>query len=105
LYESYIFLELHKRLRANIDLRFWRTKKGDEVDFIWIENRQPIPIEVKTIFSQKNPPKGLLKFMKAYPNTKYGVVFNKKISQDFEIEGVTIKVRKFEEVEELLNEM
>jgi len=46
-YESAIFHHLQSQLKPNMELRFWRTKKGDEVDFVVLKNRVPIPIEVK----------------------------------------------------------
>ena len=39
-------------------------KEGDEIDFVWIEDRVPIPIEVKSKFHDSRPPKSLIKFMK-----------------------------------------
>ena len=32
----------------NAELRFWRTKSGDEIDFIYLKNRIPYIIEVKS---------------------------------------------------------
>lgn len=105
LYEACVFLELHKRLKANIELRFWRTKQGDEVDFIWLKDRLPIPIEVKTTFTEGKLPKGLLKFLRNYPKSPYGVILNSKESKDLEFEGRLIKVRRFEGIQELLDDM
>lgn len=82
LYESFVFLELHKRIKANVDLRFWRTKQGDEVDFIWIEDLIPIPMEVKSDFKDTKPPKSLIKFMKNYPESPYGIVFNESRNEE-----------------------
>ena len=66
IYESAIFLHLQAQLKPNMELRFWRTKKGDEVDFILLKNRIPIPIEVKSHLLAPNVPDGLLKFLKKY---------------------------------------
>ena len=94
LYESHLFLELKKHLKPNISLRFWRTKHGDEVDFIWIKDRQPIPIECKSSYSER-PPKGLLKFMAAY-KIPYGIVVNKDITKTT-TDDVKIIYIKFED--------
>ena len=103
LLESHAFLEIHKRLRPNIDLRFWRTKQGEEIDFIWIEDARPIPIEIKSNFSG-NISKHVLKFLKTYPNSPYGVILNKKTSVDIKNEKAFIKVRPFKELEEIFND-
>lgn len=103
LFESYVFLELQKKLKANVDLRFWRTKQGEEVDFIWTEDKVPVPIEVKSAISETSFPKSLLKFLKKYPKAPYGVLLNRKKSKDYEFQGFKIKIRKFEELNELFN--
>ena len=103
LYESHVFLELHKRQRANVELRFWRTKQGDKVDFIWIEDQCPIPIEVKTSYNSNTPPKGLLKFLKAYPESPFGFIINKNRTEDWDYDGVKIKLRNFEYLKELVS--
>lgn len=103
LLESHAFLELHKQLKPNVDLRFWRTKQGEEIDFIWIEDAKPIPIEVKSNFSGETLPKHLLKFLKAYPDSPYGVILNTETSQNIKHEGITIKVRRFKELEKIFD--
>ena len=105
LLESHAFLEFHKKLRPNVDLRFWRTKQGEEIDFIWIEDTQPIPIEIKSNFSGKTIPKHLLKFLKTYPNSPYGVILNKKTSVDIKNGEFLIKIRRFEECQEIYNDL
>ena len=101
LYESHVFLELKKRQKVNRELRFWRTKQGDEVDFIWIEDRKTIPIEVKSTYKKNTPPKGLIKFLKSYPESPCGYIINKYRTEDWEFEGKTIKLRKFDALEEV----
>ena len=98
LYESHVFLELHARLKANVDIRFWRTKRGDEVDFVWVEDRIPIPIEVKSQASPDRPPNALIKFLNAYSDSPWGMIFNPRHSKDLKFEGKTIKMRTFREL-------
>ena len=100
LYESHVFLELHKmkRERGNVELRFWRTKQGDEVDFVWIEDHRPIPIEVKSSFDGDTPPpQGLLKFLKTYPESPFGLIISHSHSQNRvenrEFDSIKIKLR------------
>lgn len=98
LYEAHTFLELHKRLRPNMELKFWRTKQGDEVDFIFSENQVPIPVEVKSAWSGWHVPKGLYKFLKNYPEAPYGILANPKTNERREIQGKIIEARKFSEL-------
>jgi predicted AAA+ superfamily ATPase len=45
--ESFVALALIKQLKPNMEIKFWRTRQGDEVDFILLKNRIPVPVEVK----------------------------------------------------------
>lgn len=96
--ESAALKELKIVQTANVELRFWRTKQGDEVDFVWIEDRVPVPIEVKSRVENDRVPAGLLKFMKNYPKSKYGYVINTHRSEDAEEDGKIIKYRKVTEI-------
>ena len=68
--ESFVFLKLQTFLKPNTELKFWRTKDGDEVDFILLVNRKPLPIEVKGKLSTLEIPKGLRRFLLRYPKTQ-----------------------------------
>lgn len=96
--ESATLKELKILQTANVEIRFWRTKQGDEVDFIWIEDRVPVPIEVKSRVENDRIPAGLLKFMKNYPKSKYGYVINNHRTEDVEIDEKIIKYRKVAEI-------
>lgn len=74
--ESFVFLELVKRIVPEVEIRFWRTKAGDEVDFIWIKNRIPYPIEVKTKDLDGQIPRGLKIFLGRYPKTPKAFVLH-----------------------------
>jgi len=76
LLESFVFLALQSNLQPNMELKFWRTKDGAEVDFILLENRMPIPIEVKTRLKYLEIPSGLKRFLLRYPATKKAVVIS-----------------------------
>jgi hypothetical protein len=92
--ESSVLTELKYLQTSNVEIRFWRTKQGDEVDFIWVEDRIPIPIEVKSRVENDRVPPGLLKFMTNYPKAKYGYVINTHKTEDIEVNGKIIKYRK-----------
>jgi len=53
-----------------MELRFWRTKKGEEVDLVLVKNRQPYPIEVKARWQEHAPPSGVTAFCRRYPSVK-----------------------------------
>jgi predicted AAA+ superfamily ATPase len=98
IYESLVFRELKKKQASNVDLRFWRTKNGDEVDFVWIEDRVAHPIEVKTTTTNDRPPRGLLKFLKTYPKAKMCQIFNLTRSEIISVDNFVIHYRQFSDL-------
>jgi hypothetical protein len=96
LYETAVMLHLVSQLRLNRELRFWRTKKGEEVDFIFLENRIPIPIEVKSKLMKPEIPSGINAFLKRYPDAPAAVVFNDSIESTLETgEGKKVYFKKW----------
>lgn len=77
--ESYVFLKLRANLAPNMEIKFWRTKDGDEIDFILLKNRKPIPIEVKSNLTNLRIPKGLNRFLLRYKNIKTAYVINQSL--------------------------
>lgn len=74
--ETFVFLKLLYMVGPDIEIKFWRTKGGDEVDFILLKNRKPIPIEVKSQLGKPQIPQGLKKFLLRYPSTPLAYVIN-----------------------------
>jgi len=74
LLESAVFLRLQQWLTPAMDLRFWRTKEGHEVDFVLLVHRRPIPIEVKRRGGPGEVPEGLRRFLRRYPATRTAYV-------------------------------
>jgi hypothetical protein len=66
--ESVVEASLRRRLQPNETLHFWRTKQGDEVDFVLCRDRTPVPIEVKVSFHGSQDFRSLHKFLDAYPD-------------------------------------
>lgn len=97
LYETAVLLHLTAQLKPNMEIRFWRTKKGDEVDFVLLKNRVPIPIEVKSSLARPDAPKGLAGFIKRYPKAPFGVVFNASIEAEIKVEGRPIFFKPWEQ--------
>lgn len=101
LYETAVLTQLVMQLKSNMEIRFWRTKKGEEVDFIILKNRIPIPIEVKSNLTQPNVPKGLVRFLKHYPKAPFGIVFNASIEDKMKIEGRPVVFKLWHQAGEL----
>ena len=76
LWEHFVLNELHGRLQSR-DLRYWRDKRGHEVDFVLAERGQsPTAIECKWSASEFDA-KNLAAFRRAHPKGK-----NFLVSQD-----------------------
>ena len=86
LYETAVMLHLLTQLKPNMELRFWRTKKGEEVDFVLVKNRIPVPVEVKSRLHAEIPA-GILNFLKRYPRAPFALVFSRSAEQTREAAG------------------
>ncbi len=64
--ESQVFLALRPHLAPNMELRFWRTKKREEVDFVLVKDRRPFPIEVKAAPTSGTLSPGIAAFLRRY---------------------------------------
>jgi predicted AAA+ superfamily ATPase len=93
--ESFVFLELSRQLTPETEIRFWRLKDGTEVDFIWIKNQVPYPIEVKSQINNKEMPRGLRIFIDKYPETKKAFVVNKNFSGSSKYKNTVICYKKW----------
>jgi predicted AAA+ superfamily ATPase len=100
LYESYVHNTLRMRAPKNSEIRFWRTKDGNEIDFIYIKNRKLSIIEVKSKLKQMLIPKAFEQFLRSYPNTEHCFVINENISGELDYKGRLIKFIKLEDMEE-----
>ncbi len=89
--ESFVALNIVRQLKANMELRFWRTKRGDEVDFIVVKNRVPYPIEVKSGLKRAVVPEGLKKFLQAYQDAPEAIVFNDNVEEMVTCDGRSVR--------------
>lgn len=85
LYETAVMLHLISQLKPNMELRFWRTKKGEEVDFVLLKNRIPVPIEVKSELLKPEIPPGIRSFLKRYPKAPFAIIFNSSLEKTINI--------------------
>lgn len=80
IYETYVHNFLKHKLTKNMKLSFWRTRDGDEVDFVLLKNLDPYIFEVKSKINGFNIPDGVRKFIRSYPNTKNAFVVNEELT-------------------------
>jgi len=99
LLETFVFLKLKALLLPNMEIKFWRTKDGEEVDFILLKNRKPIPIEVKAKLKDTTVPKSLRRFLARYNKTKTAYIVNENITALRRYNSCAIKFIRFEEFE------
>ena len=68
LYENFIASEI---IKAGLDVRYWRTKSGAEVDFVVEKNGKALPIEVKSELKRPKITRSFASFIERYkPRTK-----------------------------------
>lgn len=91
--ESFVLLEMLKKATPEVEIKFWRMKSGEEVDFVWLKNRVPCPVEVKTGDSSGRTPGGLIAFIKRYPGTARGFVLHGGSSADLKVGECTVHFR------------
>lgn len=97
--ETFVYLALRRKLLANMELKFWRNKRGEEVDFILLRDRLPTPIEVKYRLESPEIPSGVKAFLKAYPNVSEAWVFSTDLHADIDWDGCTVRFRTLEEAD------
>jgi hypothetical protein len=102
IYESYVFLTLLPLLAPNMEMRFWRTKKQEEVDFVILVNRRPYPIEVKAGWKAHAPPPGLSAFTRKYPDTRATFTVSATSREPLVDKPTTHHFLSFDEVAEVL---
>ncbi len=99
--ESYIFHSIYKQLQPNMEVRFWRTRQGDEVDFILIKNRVPVPLEVKYNLKKPEIPEGMKKFLIKYKQSPKGIVVSLNFMGTTEFDGREIEFITWENAEKI----
>ena len=96
IHESFAALQLIPRLKPNMELKFWRNKAGQEIDFVLLKNRRPFLIEVKTTLHTPEVPTAMKIFMKHYPETAGGIVYSTDLDADADYLGKRVAFRKLE---------
>jgi hypothetical protein len=94
--ESFVFLKLQAELSHNMEIKFWRTKDGGEVDFILLRDRKPIPIEVKSRIASLEIPSGLKRFCSRYPAVESAYIINERVEKDIRYGDCLVHFLTFE---------
>ena len=76
LMESFVLHEMQKNLRVGQEIYYWRTREKEEVDFILVQDRIPVAVEVKSRLSDEEIPDGVRQFLYKYPECRIAVVLN-----------------------------
>ena len=95
LYESFAAIQLIGRLKPNMELKFWRTKAGHEIDFVVLKDRKPFLIEVKSTLGMPVIPPAMKIFIKHYPETQGALIVSQDFDADMDYMGKKIMFRKF----------
>ena len=90
LIENAIFKELLISLGTFDKIRFWRTKPGAEVDFLIINDKRILPVEIKTAIKKPTIPSGLRSFIEKYKPEKALVVGLGIFNQSVKVSGTTV---------------
>lgn len=101
--ESFVFLKLQAGLTPNMEIKFWRTKDGAEVDFVLLKDRIPIPIEVKSKLVSPEIPSGIKRFLNRYPTVKLAYVINEQIIEEIKCRDCQINFLTFDKFSEHLS--
>lgn len=106
LIESFVFQELYKFKTQHylaIDIHFWRTKSGAEVDFVLYKNEACfIPIEVKYTHAKRlTITRSYRSFIEAY-QPKLGLVISKECYGEMIVQGSRIVFIPFSDLKKAL---
>jgi predicted ATP-grasp superfamily ATP-dependent carboligase len=77
-----------------MELKFWRTKAGHEIDFVVLKDRKPFLIEVKSTLTAPVIPPAMKIFIKHYPETLGALVLSQDFDSDMDYMGKKIMFRK-----------
>lgn len=89
--ENYILTELLKENGERQTFFYWRTKIGQEIDFIIKQGRELIPVEVKS-GSERDLPDNLKQFINFY-KPKNAFLLNWSVIKDVKFEQCLVKFR------------
>ena len=89
--ENFLAQELR---RAEVPLRYWRTKSKAEVDFIIEKNGEAIPLEVKSTLVKPACTKSFRSFLAKY-TPSHGIIASEHLMTELPVAGIPIYFRPF----------
>jgi len=91
IFESYILQEIMKGDSRSCQIKFWRTKQKEEVDFILQVESKNIPLEAKFKATGRTEEyRQVLKFLVDYKEKK-GIILNSNLKKTISVKGKIIK--------------
>ncbi|MEY3370215.1 MAG: hypothetical protein RLZZ361_885 [Cyanobacteriota bacterium] len=99
LYEQYVCNFLINNCPANSELRFWRTRNDQEIDFVLLKNHDPYLFEVKSKLNRPEIPESIKTFIRNYRNVKQAFVINENLECEAEYDGISVDFIKIENLE------
>lgn len=89
LFENYVLMELVKK---GLEVKYWRTKSGTEVDFVIEKDREIIPVEVKLSADKNKVESNLKSFISAYKPKRAFVVGYRCVKGEVKIDGCKVLI-------------
>lgn len=100
IYEQYLCNFLLTNAPANAELRFWRTRNDDEIDFVFLKNNKPYIFEVKSKLRKAEIPDAMKTFINNYRNLQAAYVINENIEAEIEYNDFTVNFIKISNIED-----
>ena len=100
IYEAYVAQFLTINSIPNSELRFWRTRNGDEIDFVFLKNQVPYLFEVKSKLKRKEIPNAMKIFLRNYREIGGAYIINENLDEELEYSGVTVRFIPINKLEE-----
>ena len=98
-WETYVYNHLLSFANeASTEILFWRTSDQVELDFIYLQNRKPIPIEIKSKLKKAEIFPAFKTFFKAYGEADKGIVFNESLDETLSWNGREIHFISFRRI-------
>lgn len=99
-YEQFIFSELHK---AGLELKYWRTKSGAEIDFI-IDRHFPLPVEIKKNLKSGDLTRSFRSFFQKY-NPAQAYIFSMNFEGNISHNRTSINFLPFVKCNQLIRSL
>ncbi len=100
IYEQYLCNFLLNNAPANAELRFWRTRNDDEIDFVYLKDNKPYIFEVKSKLRKAEVPDAMKIFINNYRHLQAAYVVNENIEAEVSYKDFTVNFIKISNLED-----